>query len=42
VPWLALPVAVLTVSGLDRWISRQSDRGDLVHSVTQAQHHPIR
>lgn len=41
-PLLALPIAVLTVAGLDHWISRLQDRTDLVHSVTQAQHHPIR
>jgi hypothetical protein len=41
-PLLALPIAVLTVAGLDRWISALSDQTDRVHSVTPALHHPIR
>jgi hypothetical protein len=42
VPLIALPIAVIAASGLDRWIDQQSQSPARVGDLATAAHHPLR
>jgi hypothetical protein len=42
VPLLALPIAVIAASGLDRWIDQQSQSPGRARDLATATHHPFR